>query len=63
MIDGLSSRQGLLMPTLFRFALWCAVIIGVIYGILFALANFVEPRARDAIIEIPSERLNPPANS
>ena len=49
------------MPTLFRFLYWCALIAGVIYAILFSLAYLVEPRQRDATIEIPSERTNPPA--
>lgn len=48
------------MPTLFRFLYWCALIAGIIYAILFSLANLVEPRPRDATIEIPSERTNPP---
>ena len=46
------------MPTLFRFLYWCALI----YAVLFALAYLVEPRERPAVIEIPSERTNPPAN-
>ncbi|CAN7555213.1 hypothetical protein [Rhizobium sp. LjRoot254] len=48
------------MPTLFRFLYWCALIAAVIYAILFALAYLVEPTPRDATIEIPSERTNPP---
>jgi hypothetical protein len=48
------------MPTLFRFLYWCALIAGIIYAILFSLANLVEPTPRDATIEIPSERTNPP---
>ena len=48
------------MPTLFRFLYWCALIAGIIYAILFSLAYLVEPRPRDATIEIPSERTNPP---
>ena len=48
------------MPTLFRFLYWCALIAGIIYAILFSLANLVEPRPRDATIEIPSERTNLP---
>lgn len=58
------SRQGPSgppMPTLFRFLYWCALIAGIIYAILFSLAYLVEPTPRDATIEIPSERTNPPA--
>lgn len=48
------------MPTLFRFLFILAIIAGVIYGGLSALAFLVEPRERDIIVRIPSERLNPP---
>ncbi len=48
------------MPTLFRFLFWCAALAGFAYAVLFSLANFVEPRPRDATIQIPSERVNPP---
>lgn len=47
------------MPTLFRFLFILAVIAGVIYGGLSALALLVEPRERDITVRIPSERLNP----
>lgn len=46
------------MPTLFRFLFFCAVVAGVIYGIMIALVAFVEPRERDVTIRIPSERVN-----
>lgn len=48
------------MPTLFRFLIWCAMIAGVVYVILWALAYGVEPTPREAVVKIPSERLNPP---
>lgn len=48
------------MPTLFRFIVVCAVISGTIYGAMWALAIFVEPKPRDITIRIPPERLNPP---
>lgn len=51
------------MPTLFRFLFILAVIAGVIYGGLSALALLVEPRERDITVRIPSERLNPPQPS
>ncbi|PWE55048.1 hypothetical protein DEM27_16485 [Metarhizobium album] len=47
------------MPTLFRFLFVCGMIAGVIYGVMFALVLFVEPRERDVTVRIPSERLNP----
>lgn len=49
------------MPTLFRFIVVCAVLAGVVYGAMWALAIFVEPKERDITIRIPPERLNPPA--
>lgn len=48
------------MPTLFRFLLWCAIIAGTIYMILLALAYGVEPTRREAVVKLPSERVNAP---
>lgn len=48
------------MPTLFRFLVILATIAGVIYGIMYSLANFVEPRQRDITVRIPSDHLNLP---
>ncbi|MBX4989837.1 hypothetical protein [Rhizobium lentis] len=49
------------MPTLFRFLFVCAILAGMVYGAMWALATFVEPQQRDVTIRIPSERVNPPA--
>ncbi|WFS00398.1 hypothetical protein [Rhizobium tumorigenes] len=49
------------MPTLFRFLVFCAVIAGTVYGAMWALAVFVEPKPRDITIRIPAEKLNPPS--
>jgi hypothetical protein len=49
------------MPSLFRFLFLCGVIAATAYGIVFSLAVFVEPRPRDIIVRIPSERVNPPS--
>jgi len=35
------------MPSLFRFLTVLAVIVGVVYGVIFALANFVNPKPRE----------------
>ncbi|MGV8939148.1 MAG: hypothetical protein ACOH2J_18665 [Allorhizobium sp.] len=48
------------MPTLLRFLFICAMIAAMIYGTMQALVLFVEPRERDVIVRIPSERVNPP---
>lgn len=47
------------MPTLFRFLTTIAIIIGIVYGAMFALVTFVEPRQGEMSVRIPAERLNP----
>jgi len=32
----------------------------MVYGTMYALVLFVEPRERDITVRIPSERVNPP---
>ena len=44
------------MPSLFRFLAVVAVIAGVIYGAIFALANFVTPKPREMTVTIPADR-------
>ena len=44
------------MPSLFRFLTVVGVIAGVIYGAIFALANFVNPKSREMIVTIPADR-------
>jgi hypothetical protein len=46
------------MPTLFRLIIWCALIAGTVYGILYLLAYGVQPSPREAYVKIPSERVN-----
>jgi hypothetical protein len=48
------------MPTLFRFLVIGAVAVGAVYGAMWALAIFVEPKPRDITIRIPADRINPP---
>uniref|UniRef100_Q07VD1 Histidine kinase n=1 Tax=Rhodopseudomonas palustris (strain BisA53) TaxID=316055 RepID=Q07VD1_RHOP5 len=52
----LSSPSEPPMPSLFRFLTVVAVIGGVIYGTLFALANFVGPKTREMSVTIPADR-------
>ncbi|WP_208554484.1 hypothetical protein [Ciceribacter sp. L1K22] len=47
------------MPTLFRFLFFCVTAAAAVYGLMFALVVFVEPRERDVVVRIPSERVNP----
>jgi hypothetical protein len=51
-----SPPQGSLMPSLFRFLTVVAVIGGIVYGVIFALANFVTPKPREITVTIPADR-------
>lgn len=51
------------MPTLFRLLIWCAMIAGTAYGILYVLAYGVQPTPREAYVKIPSERVNVPSDT
>ena len=44
------------MPSLFRFLMVVAIIVGVVYGALFALANFVNPKPREMTVTIPADK-------
>ena len=44
------------MPSLFRFLTAVGIIAGVIYGGIFALANFVNPKPREMIVTIPPDK-------
>jgi hypothetical protein len=44
------------MPSLFRFLTAVAVIAGVAYGAMFALANFVTPKPREMSVTIPQDK-------
>jgi hypothetical protein len=44
------------MPSLFRFLTVVAVIVGVVYGAIYALANFVNPKPREMTINIPADK-------
>ncbi|MEL6946014.1 MAG: histidine kinase [Pseudomonadota bacterium] len=47
------------MPSLFRFLFICAILAGIAYAGMFALATMVEPEPREMRVKIPSERINP----
>jgi len=47
------------MPTLFRLLTTMAILVGLFYAAMFALATFVEPKRTEMTITIPSERLAP----
>lgn len=46
------------MPSLIRFLVTCAILAGLVYGGMFALATFVEPNQREIQIRIPADKLN-----
>ena len=48
------------MPTLFRFLTVVAIIVGVIYGAIYALANFVTPKPREITVTVPPDRFQKP---
>jgi hypothetical protein len=44
------------MPSLFRFLTVVAIIGGIVYGVIFALANFVTPKPREMIFTIAPDK-------
>ncbi|WP_315836831.1 histidine kinase [Bradyrhizobium prioriisuperbiae] len=44
------------MPSLLRFLAVVAIIGGVIYGGIFALANFVSPASREMTVTVPPDK-------
>jgi hypothetical protein len=51
-----SPPKGSDMPSLFRFLTAVAVIVGVVYGTIYALANFVNPKPREMTINVPPDK-------
>jgi hypothetical protein len=48
--------EAIAMPSLFRFLTVVAVIGGLIYGGIFALANFVNPKPREITVSVPPDK-------
>ena len=44
------------MPSLFRLIVALGIIGGLIYGVMFVLANFVEPKTREISVTVPPDR-------
>jgi len=44
------------MPSLFRFLTVVVILAGILYGVIFALANYVNPSSRDMTVTIPPEK-------
>lgn len=47
------------LPTLFRFLATIAILAGLVFAGMFALATFVEPTPREISVNIPSSKLQP----
>jgi hypothetical protein len=52
----LSGRAEVEMPTLIRFLTIVAVIGGLIYGGIFALATFFDPEPREITVTVPPDK-------
>ena len=44
------------MPSLVRFLTVVAILAAIVYGGIYALAHFVEPRPREITVSIPPEK-------
>lgn len=47
------------MPTLIRFVVFLAVLVGLVYAGMFALVTYVEPNTGEMTVRIPAEKVNP----
>jgi hypothetical protein len=59
LIHSATTRRAIFMPTLVRFLAVIAVIGGLVFAAMFALATFVEPEPREITVTIPNSRLQP----
>jgi hypothetical protein len=44
------------MPTISRFLIICAMLLGAAYGVTFALATLLEPAPRETTVVVPPSR-------
>ena len=49
-------RERLTMPTLFRLLAVIAILVGAVYGGLYALAHFVQPKPREISVTVPPDK-------
>jgi hypothetical protein len=54
-----ASRVRLIVPTLFRFVAFLALLGGLVFGGMVALVAFVKPEPREMIEVVPPSRLQP----
>ncbi len=55
------ARRGCPLPTLFRFLATIAILAGLVFAGMFALATFVTPTPREMSVTIPASKLQPGA--
>ena len=51
------TSRGCSLPSLIRFLVVIAILAGIGFGAMWALANLVEPNPREMTVTIPSTRL------
>jgi hypothetical protein len=56
----LESCKGGPVPTLFRFIVVVAILVGLGFAAVFSLATFVNPEPREIAVPVPSSRLSSP---
>lgn len=44
------------MPSLFRFLAFIGILCGLLYGGMFALANWYEPKQREMTVLVPPDK-------
>lgn len=46
------------MPTLFRLLMTLGILAGLVYGAMFALVTYVEPKQGEISVRVPVDKLN-----
>ncbi len=54
----LSNARGGFMPSLFKFLIVVGILAGIVFGTMFALAEFVEPEQREMGYKIPKRNIS-----
>src|SRR6185437_15159648 len=54
--DSEPPRSAASMPSLLRFLTAIAIIFGICYGVLWALATFVNPKQREITVTVPPDK-------
>jgi len=49
-------RECLTMPSLLRLLAVIAILVGIVYGGLYSLAHFVQPKPREITVSIPPDK-------